>query len=118
MSAVTCPRCGRTTHHPTLDPAAGYCAVCGAWTGIGAHRLIVTHDVPADERTIMARATMARAVHSLAVHGQLDLIAEQSHPAWLSWTMQASEQTRAGLLIVAQTLPTGSGWSVRWEVER
>jgi hypothetical protein len=29
--SVTCPRCKRTTHHPT-DIAEGYCGACHDWT--------------------------------------------------------------------------------------
>ncbi len=28
----TCPRCGRTSHHPT-DVREGYCGACHDWTG-------------------------------------------------------------------------------------
>jgi ribosomal protein L37E len=27
----TCPRCGRTSHHPT-DAREGYCGACHDWT--------------------------------------------------------------------------------------
>lgn len=30
--AYTCPRCGRTSYHPT-DVAEGYCGNCHDWTG-------------------------------------------------------------------------------------
>jgi ribosomal protein L37E len=29
--AITCPRCGKTSHHPT-DVAEGYCGNCHAYT--------------------------------------------------------------------------------------
>jgi hypothetical protein len=29
--SFTCPRCGRTSHHPT-DVAEGYCGACHDWT--------------------------------------------------------------------------------------
>jgi hypothetical protein len=29
--SVTCPRCGRTSHHPD-DVAEGYCGACHDWT--------------------------------------------------------------------------------------
>lgn len=29
--AITCPRCGRTSHHPT-DEKEGYCSNCRDWT--------------------------------------------------------------------------------------
>ena len=29
--SVTCPRCGRTSHHPQ-DVAEGYCGACHDWT--------------------------------------------------------------------------------------
>jgi predicted RNA-binding Zn-ribbon protein involved in translation (DUF1610 family) len=32
--AFTCPRCGRTSHHPE-DARQGYCGACGDWTGPG-----------------------------------------------------------------------------------
>ena len=33
MSATfTCPRCGRTSHHP-IDAREGYCGYCHDWTG-------------------------------------------------------------------------------------
>jgi ribosomal protein L37E len=28
---ITCPRCGRTSHHPD-DVREGYCAACHDWT--------------------------------------------------------------------------------------
>ena len=33
--AFTCPRCGRTSHHPT-DEAEGYCGACHDWTRLAA----------------------------------------------------------------------------------
>lgn len=30
--SFTCPRCGRTSHHP-VDEAEGYCGACHEWTG-------------------------------------------------------------------------------------
>jgi len=30
--AFTCPRCGRTSHHPD-DEREGYCGACHDWTG-------------------------------------------------------------------------------------
>lgn len=33
----TCPRCGRTSHHPT-DKAEGYCGACRDWTDTDAPR--------------------------------------------------------------------------------
>jgi hypothetical protein len=29
--SITCPRCGRTSHHP-VDIAEGYCGACHDWT--------------------------------------------------------------------------------------
>lgn len=110
-----CPRCGKVSYHPT-DMIEGYCAHCHDWTG-GDHRLVVSHDVPAKQIDLVARATLVRTIHGLAEHGQLELIAEHSHPAHCVFTVRASPDTRAGLLIVAQALPTGSSWSARWERE-
>jgi hypothetical protein len=33
--SFTCPRCGRTSHHPT-DEAEGYCGACHDWTRVAA----------------------------------------------------------------------------------
>ncbi len=30
--SFTCPKCGRTSHHPE-DAAQGYCGACHEWTG-------------------------------------------------------------------------------------
>jgi hypothetical protein len=30
--SFTCPRCGRTSHHPN-DVREGYCGACHDWTG-------------------------------------------------------------------------------------
>jgi len=30
--SFTCPRCGRTSHHPD-DVREGYCGACHDWTG-------------------------------------------------------------------------------------
>ncbi len=31
QASITCPVCGRTSHHPT-DVAEGYCGACHDWT--------------------------------------------------------------------------------------
>ena len=38
-AGFTCPRCGRTSHHPE-DIREGYCAHCHAWTGDEARGII------------------------------------------------------------------------------
>lgn len=38
--SFTCPRCGRTSHHPA-DAAQGYCGACHAWTGRVRLRLFI-----------------------------------------------------------------------------
>lgn len=35
--SFTCPRCGRTSHHP-MDVTEGYCGACHDWTGEGTDR--------------------------------------------------------------------------------
>jgi hypothetical protein len=32
-TGFTCPRCGRTSHHPD-DAREGYCGACHDWTGL------------------------------------------------------------------------------------
>lgn len=41
MSPFTCPRCGRTSHHPT-DLAQGYCGACHAFTADPAQTITPT----------------------------------------------------------------------------
>lgn len=45
LTSIACPRCGRTSHHPT-DVAEGYCGACHDWTGApkGTDPTARTHD--------------------------------------------------------------------------
>lgn len=51
MDAITCPRCGLTSHNPT-DVAEGYCGHCHDWTGRPRPDLILTPGVFAGHATI------------------------------------------------------------------
>lgn len=73
-ACVTCPRCGRTSRHPT-DVAEGYCGACHDWTSAPAMTARCGHVMPTEAGLDAApRAAMCRAcvlMLSQAEHGQL-----------------------------------------------
>jgi hypothetical protein len=111
--SFTCPRCGRTSQNPN-DEREGYCGHCHQWTGNDLWRFEVTHDVPADHETILARATLCRTVHGLADHGMLGLVSEYSEPSRFSFSLQAPQDVREGLTVVAVGLGETTDWVVSW----